>query len=84
MPMGARSYQIRHIKRIRATRAEVGARREALLNIIADGRPMTVRQVFYQATVHSLVEKAETGHSKVQNDLTMRSSPFCKIDLIEP
>src|SRR6516165_3037741 len=69
--MGARSYKASRIKRIRATKAEVEARREALLNIIADGRPMTVRQVFYQATVHGLVEKAETGYSKVQTDLTL-------------
>ena len=69
--MGARSYKASRIKRIRATKAEVEARREALLNIIADGRPMTVRQVFYQATVHGLVEKAETGYSKVQTDLTV-------------
>jgi hypothetical protein len=35
------------IRRTRATKAEV----EALLDIIEAGRPMTVRQVFYQATV---------------------------------
>src|SRR5262249_27788353 len=33
------------IKRLRATKAEVEARREALLDIIEAGRPMTVRQV---------------------------------------
>jgi hypothetical protein len=32
---------------------------------------MTVRQVFYQATVRGLAEKAETGYDKVQNDLTV-------------
>ena len=58
-------------KRQRATKVEVGARREALLDIIDDGKPMTVRQVFYQATVHGLVEKAETGYAKVQTDLTL-------------
>ena len=36
-----------------------------------DGKPMTVRQVFYQATVHGLVEKAESGYAKVQTDLTV-------------
>jgi hypothetical protein len=30
---------------------------------------MTVRQVFYQATVRGFVEKAETGYAKVQTDL---------------
>ena len=47
------------------------ARREALLDIIAVGRPMTVRQAFYQAAVRGLVEKAESGYGKVQADLTV-------------
>jgi hypothetical protein len=59
------------IRRARATKAEVEERREALLDIIAVGQPMTVRQVFYQATVRGLVEKAETGYAKVQTDLTL-------------
>src|SRR5215468_5895601 len=54
-----------------ATKAEVEARREALLDIIEAGRPMTVRQVFYQATVRGLVEKAESGYGKIQTDLTV-------------
>jgi hypothetical protein len=57
------------IKRQRSTKAKV--RREALLEIIDDGKPMTVRQVFYQATVRGLVEKAESGYAKVQTDLTV-------------
>jgi hypothetical protein len=65
------TYQTSPIKRQRATKAEVEGRREALLDIIDDGRPMTVRQVFYQATVRGIVEKAETGYAKVQNDLTL-------------
>src|SRR5262249_51393936 len=52
-------------------RAEVEAGREALLDIIEASRPMTVRQVFYQATVRGLVEKAESGYGKVQTDLTV-------------
>jgi hypothetical protein len=32
-------------------------------------KPMTVRQVFYQATVRGLVEKSEAGYAKVQTDL---------------
>jgi hypothetical protein len=59
------------IKRVRATKAEVEARREALLAIVDDGRPMTVRQVFYQATVRGLVAKVEASYAKVQNDLTL-------------
>jgi hypothetical protein len=64
-------YQASPIKRTRATKAEVEARREALLDIIEAGRPMTVRQVFYQATVRGLVEKAESGYAKIQTDLTV-------------
>jgi hypothetical protein len=65
------AYQASPIKRIRATKAEVEERREALLAIIDDGKPMTVRQVFYQTTVRGLVEKAESGYAKVQTDLTV-------------
>jgi hypothetical protein len=64
-------YETSPIKRTRSTKAEVEARREALLDIIEAGRPMTVRQVFYQATVRGLVEKAESGYAKVQTDLTI-------------
>src|SRR6266567_2527179 len=68
------SYQASPIKRHsrhRATKAEVEERRNLLLAIIYDGKPMTVRQVFYQATVRGLVEKAESGYAKVQTDLTV-------------
>jgi hypothetical protein len=57
--------------RNRATRTEVEARRAAFINIIADGRPMTVRQVFYQATVHGLMPKTESGYDQVQSDLVI-------------
>jgi hypothetical protein len=67
----AEAYRASRIKRVRSTKAEVEARREALLAIIDAGKPMTVRQVFYQATVRGLVEKAETGYAKVQTDLTL-------------
>lgn len=65
--MGA--YEPCLIKRHRATRNEVEQRRAGLWRIVAAMKPMTVRQVFYQATVHSLVEKSEAGYSKVQTDL---------------
>jgi hypothetical protein len=32
---------------------------------------MTVRQVFYRATVQGLVQKEETGYDKVKNNLTL-------------
>jgi hypothetical protein len=63
-------YPPSQIKRARATKAEVEARRDALYFIIKEMKPMTVRQVFYQATVRGLVEKTENGYAKVQSDLT--------------
>jgi hypothetical protein len=73
--MTAELYQAR---RTRATKAEVEARGAALLDIIEAGRPMTVQQVFYQATVRGFVEKAESGYDKVQTDLPIARSvlPF--------
>jgi hypothetical protein len=65
------SYETSQIKRVRSTKAEVEDRRDALYWIIYHGRPMTVRQVFYQATIKNLVEKAESGYNKVQTDLTI-------------
>jgi hypothetical protein len=64
-------YETSPIKRKRSTKAEVGERRQALFDIVQAMEPMTVRQVFYQATVRGLVEKAESGHAKVQVDLTV-------------
>lgn len=63
------------IRRTRATKAEVEQRRENLRDIVAAMKPMTVRQVFYQATVRGIVEKSEAGYTKVQSDLVqMRRS----------
>jgi hypothetical protein len=65
--MTSRRYQASRINRVRASKSEVQARRQALYAIIAEQHPMTVRQVFYQL---GLVEKEETGYDKVQADLT--------------
>ena len=64
-----RIYVASHIKRERLSAAEVMGRRRALMEIIDAGKPMTVRQVFYQATVRGIVEKAESGYRKVGIDL---------------
>ena len=53
----------------RATRAEMEARAEALIDIVTEIEPCTVRQVFYQATVRGVVEKTEGGYIKVQRQL---------------
>ena len=69
MTVAEKIYVPRKIKRVRATKAEVEQRRQDLYDIVADMQPMTVRQVFYQATVKGLVEKSEAGYTKVQTDL---------------
>jgi hypothetical protein len=63
-------YEPSRRKRLRSTKAEVAARRAALFEIVAAGRPMTVRQAFYQATVRGLVEKTEAAYDRVGRDLT--------------
>jgi hypothetical protein len=64
-------YQASPIKRHRPTKAEVERRREQLFEIVEAMKPMTVRQVFYQATVREIVEKTEGGYNKVQTDLVL-------------
>lgn len=63
------AYQASPIKRVRATKDEVEARRRALRDIVRTMKPMTVRQVFYQASVRGIVDKTEAGYTKVQVDL---------------
>jgi hypothetical protein len=66
--MTKKIYGASPIKRLRATKAEVETRRAAIYHIIKEGRPVTVRQTFYQATVRGIVEKTEDGYRQVQND----------------
>ena len=63
------TYKASHIKRPRATKGEMEARAEALIDIVDESKPCTVRQVFYQATVRGIVEKTEAGYDKVQRQL---------------
>lgn len=68
-------YEGSRIKRVRSTQAAIAERRKLLFDIVSAMKPMTVRQVFYQATVRGIVEKAESGYAKVQTDLVaMRRS----------
>jgi hypothetical protein len=64
-------YRASQIKGRRSTKSQIEARRDALLQIIEAMRPMTVRQVFYQATICGIVEKTEGGYQKVQTDLVL-------------
>ncbi|MEM0947453.1 MAG: hypothetical protein AAGK37_08620 [Pseudomonadota bacterium] len=60
-------YQASPIKR-RATRAEMSERAAFLIDYAARHAPVTVRQLFYAATVAGVpgIEKTEAGYNKVQ------------------
>jgi hypothetical protein len=59
----------------RATQREMLARADALVRIVSEIAPCTVRQVYYQATQRGIVEKTEAGYEKVQRALvTLRRS----------
>lgn len=51
-------------KRSRRTKAEVAAVRNAILNILEDDNPQTVRQVFYALTVRGVIAKAEIEYQR--------------------
>ena len=53
----------------RANKDEMGERRDELYRIVEEMQPMTVRQVFYQATVRGIVDKNEKSYAKVQQVL---------------
>ena len=53
----------------RATKDQMACRRAALWALTETLQPATVRQVFYQATVHGIVPKTENGYDKVQDCL---------------
>src|SRR6202030_2583182 len=64
-------YEASHIKRYRSTRPPAEGRRRRIFEIVKAMKPMTVRQVFYQASVRGIVEKTEAGYGKVQTDLVL-------------
>ena len=71
-PVASSVYEASPIKpRQRSTRQQVDDRREALIAIVRAMHPMTVRQVFYQASVRGIVDKSEAGYAKVQTDLAL-------------
>lgn len=60
-------YQAGRIKqRRRATKSEMEGRAAFLIDYAVAHAPVTVRQLFYAATVVGLIEKSESGYAKVQ------------------
>ena len=77
MSAARKVYQASQIRRVRATKSQVDERREDLYRIVQRMHPMSVRQVYYQATVHGIVEKTEHGYNKIQTDLV--ASPVVEV-----
>jgi hypothetical protein len=67
--MSASAYAASRVKRRRATRAEMNARLSAIVGIVRQIQPCSVRQAFYQAEVKDVVEKTENGYEKVQRGI---------------
>ncbi len=56
-------------QRHRVTKSGLIERREAIFGIVRAAQPATVRQIFYLASVRSIVAKDESGYDRVQGDL---------------
>jgi hypothetical protein len=54
---------------LRASNLQMAARYAALVRIVCEIQPCTVRQTYYQATVRGVVEKTQAGYDKVQRAL---------------
>jgi hypothetical protein len=63
------AYAASHIKRKRATKAEMFARFDAIFDIVAEIQPCSVRQGYYQAVVRAIIDKTENDYDKVQTAL---------------
>jgi hypothetical protein len=56
---------------VRATKRQMTAMHEALIRIVKEISPCTVRQVFYQATVRGIIDKTEGGYDRIQRALVI-------------
>jgi hypothetical protein len=62
--IAAELYRPRYIKRSRRSRAEIDEIRNAIIDILNERSPMTVRQVFYALTVRGVIEKTEAEYKQ--------------------
>ncbi|MAF94735.1 MAG: hypothetical protein CMM60_03125 [Rhodospirillaceae bacterium] len=65
------AYRPRTIKRCRRTKAEIAAVDDAVVEVLRQDRPQSLRHVFYRLTSspYSLVDKTQQGYRAVQNRL---------------
>jgi hypothetical protein len=52
-------------KRSRRTKADVNRVKQAILDVVGEDPPMTVRQVFYQLVARGVIEKTEHAYTKI-------------------
>jgi hypothetical protein len=57
------AYSPSSIKRARRSKAEIEAIKDAMIQVLREGHPMTVRQCFYALTVRGVIEKIETEYN---------------------
>ena len=70
-------------RRCRSTKQDMFEQRQAILGIVQAMHPMTVRQVFYQATVRGIVAKTEAGYIEVQKVVAwLRRNGYVRYDWI--
>jgi hypothetical protein len=66
------------LKRKRRTKNQMAALRQALWNIVAEMRPMTVRQVCYQASARGLIGKTDKDFDDAADQLTIMRHAWIK------
>jgi hypothetical protein len=64
LPTESSVYVASDIKRVRRTKAEITKIRDAIVAILTDDNPQTVRQIFYALTVRGVIKKAEIEHQR--------------------
>lgn len=60
--MIATPYRSRSIRRPRRSASDIESLKSALRDIVRENRPMTVRQVFYQAVTCGLIDKSQAAY----------------------
>ena len=65
----------------RRSRGDIAAIRAAILDIIGDDPPMTVRQVFYQLVSRGVIEKTEAQYQGTGNPADDRDAAVRRASL---
>ena len=63
--MKRKTYRPCPIKRARRSKVDIDSIKQAIIDVIEDDPPMTVRQVFYQLVTRGKIEKTEAQYHQV-------------------